>query len=173
VLALWSNPCCLSSATSRSLQWIVVCQAGVEFVVLDAAFALLFCHIWWCSRLTALLWRSTTLNLYRTFTQNCVKNLFLDEMAMNMICWCCLSEEARAKKKISDEIDKILMEEEKNLRKEFKLLLLGMFIYNDSKIKICLSVWNGENVLWMARALDHKLESKWPFKHFSVTIIRC
>lgn len=44
---------------------------------------------------------------------------------MNMICWCCLSQEAKEKKKISDEIDKILMEEEKNLRKEFKLLLLG------------------------------------------------
>jgi hypothetical protein len=49
-------------------------------------------------------------------------------MSMNMICWCCLSQEARAKKKISDEIDKILMEEEKNLRKEFKLLLLGRII---------------------------------------------
>jgi hypothetical protein len=46
-------------------------------------------------------------------------------MAMSVICWCCLSQEARAKKKISDKIDKILMEEEKNMRKEFKLLLLG------------------------------------------------
>lgn len=44
---------------------------------------------------------------------------------MSMICWCCLSQEARAKKRISNEIDRILMEEEKNLRKEFKLLLLG------------------------------------------------
>jgi hypothetical protein len=55
-----------------------------------------------------------------------------------MICWCCLSEEAREKKKISDEIDKILMEEEKNLRKEFKLLLLGGFIWNINKIKVWL-----------------------------------
>ena len=28
------------------------------------------------------------------------------------------------------------MEEEKNLRKEFKLLLLGTFIYNDSKLEV-------------------------------------
>jgi len=55
---------------------------------------------------------------------------------MSVICCCCLSPEARARKKISDEIDKILMEEEKNLRKEFKLLLLGRFIYNDSKVEI-------------------------------------
>jgi hypothetical protein len=46
-------------------------------------------------------------------------------MAMSVICWCCLSQEARAKKRISDKIDKILMEEEKNMRREFKLLLLG------------------------------------------------
>lgn len=39
-------------------------------------------------------------------------------------------------KKISNEIDKILMEEEKNLRKEFKLLLLGGFIYNDSEVEV-------------------------------------
>lgn len=59
---------------------------------------------------------------------------------MSITCYCCLSQEARARKKISSEIDKILMEEEKNLRKEFKLLLLGMFIYNDSKVTIlCIS----------------------------------
>ncbi|KAJ4432375.1 hypothetical protein ANN_20994 [Periplaneta americana] len=46
-------------------------------------------------------------------------------MAMGMMCWCCLSQEARENKRISDEIDRILLEEEKNLRKEFKLLLLG------------------------------------------------
>jgi len=55
---------------------------------------------------------------------------------MSMICCCCLSPEARAMKKISNEIDKILMEEEKNLRKEFKLLLLGGFIYNDSEVEV-------------------------------------
>jgi hypothetical protein len=53
-----------------------------------------------------------------------------------MICWCCLSQEARAKKKISNEIDKILMEEDRNSRNEFKLLLLGGFIYNDSEVKV-------------------------------------
>jgi hypothetical protein len=58
-------------------------------------------------------------------------------MSMNMICWCCLSQEARAKKKISDEIDKILMEEEKNLRKEFKLLLLGRFICTVNETEMC------------------------------------
>lgn len=53
-----------------------------------------------------------------------------------MICWCCLSQEARAKKRISNEIDKILMEEERNSRNEFKLLLLGGFVYNDSEVKV-------------------------------------
>jgi hypothetical protein len=62
--------------------------------------------------------------------------LLLGKIAMSMICWCCLSQEARAKKRISNEIDRILMEEEKNLRKEFKLLLLGRVIYNDSKVKV-------------------------------------
>ncbi|KDR09594.1 guanine nucleotide-binding protein G(q) subunit alpha-like [Zootermopsis nevadensis] len=57
--------------------------------------------------------------------QHCVNNLPSSEMAMSVICWCCLSQEARARKKISDEIDKILLEEEKNMKKEFKLLLLG------------------------------------------------
>jgi hypothetical protein len=53
---------------------------------------------------------------------------------MSMTCWCCLSPEAREGKKISDEIDRILCEDEKHLRKEFKLLLLGRFIYNDSNV---------------------------------------
>jgi hypothetical protein len=76
---------------------------------------------------TSILRRSAAVNVYRTFTQYCGTNLVLSDMAMSVICWCCLSQEARARKKISDEIDKILMEEEKNLRKEFKLLLLGRF----------------------------------------------
>lgn len=74
--------------------------------------------------------------------QHCVNNLPSSEMAMSVICWCCLSQEARARKKISDEIDKILLEEEKNMKKEFKLLLLGRFVYNVTTIKtwLCFAV---------------------------------
>jgi hypothetical protein len=53
---------------------------------------------------------------------------------MSVTCWCCLSPEARERKKLSDEIDRILREEERNLRNEFKLLLLGRFSYNDSNV---------------------------------------
>jgi hypothetical protein len=66
--------------------------------------------------------------------------LLLGKIAMSMTCWCCLSPEARERKKISDEIDRILLEEEKNLRKEFKLLLLGRFIYNDSNVYLQFAV---------------------------------
>lgn len=83
--------------------------------------------------------RNAALNAYRSFTRSSETNLLLGKIAMSMICWCCLSQEARAKKRISDAIDKILMEEEKNLRKEFKLLLLGGFVYNYAKVKVsCL-----------------------------------
>lgn len=60
-------------------------------------------------------------------------------MAMGMMCWCCLSQEARENKRISDEIDRILLEEEKNLRKEFKLLLLGNY---KLKIKLNMTIYS-------------------------------
>ncbi|XP_069687114.1 guanine nucleotide-binding protein subunit alpha-11-like isoform X5 [Periplaneta americana] len=46
-------------------------------------------------------------------------------MTMDMMCLCCQSQEARESNRISNEIDRILIEEMKNRRKQIKIILFG------------------------------------------------